>query len=403
VNPSDASPEGPPKTNPGPGGRPLLAIFLTVLADVFALTLVLPLLPFYARELGATDVQVGLVFATFAAFQLVSAPALGRLSDRIGRKPVLLASQAGTLVGLCVLGAATSLPMLFLGRAIDGATAGNLGIAQALIADVTKPEERTRAFGLIGIAFGLGFLVGPAASGWLAQHHGMGAPPAAAAVFSLASIVSTWLLVREPARTRSASAEPRLAAFSRILSNPGPRRRLGQLFAYALAFAQLTGGLGLYLSLRFGWGVEEVGYVFAFSGLCGALAQGGIKRAVLWLGEARLAASGFILMSCGYATLSVAATVPWLLFAAGTAALGAAVTRPAVTSLLTSEVGAEDHGAVLGVGQTLTSLAQLVGPVVAGAALGSRSPRLWALSAALSATLGLVVGTVRVGATRGPR
>ncbi len=379
-------------TGAGGAGRPLLPIFLIVLVDVFALTLILPLLPFYARHYGASDLEVGALFACFALCQLVSGPVLGRMSDRLGRKPVLLGSQLGTFAGLLVLANAPSLPFLFLGRAIDGLTAGNLGIAQAYIADVTRPENRTRAFALIGIAFGLGFLVGPAASGWLAHRYGYQAPPMAAAGLSALSIVLTATLLREPAK-RAPMAKDRASALSRLLRAPAPRARLLELFAYALAFSQITSGLAMFLDHRMKFGVDEVGYVFAFSGLVGGLVQGGIGRAARKLGEARLAQAGFALMVAGYASLALTFGVGALLVATAVGSIGAAVTRPAVTTLLTQAVDPSEHGEALGVGQSMTSLAQTMGPLVAGGLLHADLPSGWALAAALAAAFGLVVGS----------
>src|SRR5262249_1769340 len=150
---------------------PLLSIFLIVLVDVLGLTIILPLLPFYAESLGATASVVGLLVSTYAVCQLIAGPPLGHLSDRIGRRPVLLVSQIGTCVGFLILGFARTLWVVFLARIIDGLTAGNLTVAQAYIADVTEAENRAKAFGLIGIAFGVGFLVGPGISGFLAQYN----------------------------------------------------------------------------------------------------------------------------------------------------------------------------------------------------------------------------------------
>lgn len=380
-----------PTTEGGPATPGLLPIFLTVLVDVLALTLILPLLPFYARHFGASDLEVGALFACFAACQLISGPVLGRLSDRFGRKPVLLASQAGTFVGLLVLGHATSLGWLFLGRILDGLTAGNLGIAQAYITDVTRPERRTRAFALIGIAFGLGFLIGPAASGWLAAHHGYHAPPLAAAALSALSILLTATLVREPAR-RARLAGDRATALSRFFRNPAPRARLLELFAYALAFSQITSGLALFLQHRLGYDVERVGYVFAFSGIVGGLVQGGIGRAASRLGEARLARVGFAMMALGYLALAATGGLATLLVATAVGSIGAAVTRPAVTTLLTQAVDPSEHGEALGVSQSLTSLAQTVGPLVAGALLHADLPVGWAVAASTAAALGLFAG-----------
>jgi len=148
---------------------PLLAIFLIVAVDVLGLTIMIPLLPFYAEKLGASAEQVGWLIGIYALCQLFSGPLLGRLSDHTGRKPLLLVSQAGTFVGFVITAFAPSLWILFVARAIDGCTAGNLSLAQAYISDVTEPKDRAKSFGIIGIAFGLGFLIGPAISGVLAR------------------------------------------------------------------------------------------------------------------------------------------------------------------------------------------------------------------------------------------
>ena len=177
----------------------LIPIFLIVLVDVFALTLVIPLLAIYAEKFGATPLQATLLVSIFAVCQLVSGPILGRTSDRIGRKPMLLVSQVGTLVGLLVMATAGSLAMLFVGRVIDGSTAGNLSLAQAYIADNTAPEHRAKSFALIGIAFGLGFFLGPSVTGYLSQY-GLRAPFFAAAVLSATSILCTALLLPKPRR-----------------------------------------------------------------------------------------------------------------------------------------------------------------------------------------------------------
>jgi MFS transporter, DHA1 family, tetracycline resistance protein len=174
--------------------RALLPIFLIVLVDILGMTIILPLLPFYAEEFGATPRQIGFLVATFAVCQLVSGPVLGQLADRFGRKPLLIISQLGTLVGFVLLGRATSLAMVFVSRAIDGATAGNLSLAQAYVSDVTSRENRARSFAVIGIAFGIGFLFGPAISGFLSQF-GHRYPIYAAQGLSALSIVATTLLL----------------------------------------------------------------------------------------------------------------------------------------------------------------------------------------------------------------
>src|SRR5258708_17679725 len=179
---------------PSPRRSPLLPIFLIVMVDVLGLTIILPLLPFYAERLGASPTVVGLLVSTYAACQLIAGPVLGQISDRTGRRPLLLVSQLGTFIGFLILAWAGSLWIVFLARIIDGLTAGNLSLAQAYISDVTKPEERAKSFGVIGVAFGIGFLIGPAISGFLSVF-GYQYPILAAAALSATSILCTYFLL----------------------------------------------------------------------------------------------------------------------------------------------------------------------------------------------------------------
>ena len=395
---------------------PLLPIFLTVFVDVLGLTLMLPLLPFYTEHFGGTPLTVGLLIASYGLCQLISGPILGRLSDRVGRKPVLLVSQAGTFLGFLTIGFASTLWMLFLGRILDGLTAGNLTIAQAYISDVTRPENRTRAFALIGIAFGSGFLIGPAISGILAHRFGYATPAFAAAALSLLSIVLTaTLLPKNPVRpaeddvpaasaqaVAGASGAPRPApaasgsrslAFGKFFSRPLPRRRLLEFFAFTLSFSTLVGGLALFLNRRFGFNVENVGWVYAFSGLIGGFIQGGIiGRLVKRYGEAKLALSGFVTMAIGYCFLGLAFRIPVLLLLVAVSGFGVAVTRPALTTLLTKSVSRDEQGAALGVSQSLSSIAQIVGAPVAGLLIEHGWLAAYGLAAGSVALVGVVIG-----------
>jgi DHA1 family tetracycline resistance protein-like MFS transporter len=373
---------------------PLLPIFLTVFVDVLGLTLMLPLLPLYAEHFGATPFVATLLGASYAACQLVSGPLLGRLSDRIGRKPVLLASQMGTFASLLLIASAGwisvtyGLALLFVGRMIDGCTAGNLSIAQAYISDVTRPENRTRAFGLIGIAFGTGFLVGPGISGLLADRYGFAAPVFLAASLSLLSIVCTiaFLPGKEaldelklehagPASTEAVAAPPageRTLALGRFMGRPLARRRLLQFFCFTTSFATLTGGLALFLERRFHFGVGGTGNVFMISGFVGAVIQGGlIGRLVKRIGEARLALWGFVSMLLGYPLLGlIGSSVPALYVVVAFSSFGVAVVRPCLTTLITKSVGRSEQGAALGTSQSLASISQMVGQPLAGLIIG---------------------------------
>ncbi len=382
--------------DPGPAAEAskksgLGPIYLTVFVDVLALTLVLPLLPYYAATFGASPVQIGALLATFSICQLISSPLIGRLSDRFGRKPVLLVTQAGTLLGLVMLGGAQNLWWLFAGRMLDGFTAGNLTIAQAAITDATEPKNRTKAYAFFGLAFGVGFLVGPAFSGWLAKNHGFHAPPFCAAGLSLSSILLTaWLF---PSRPPAFSAA-RLSFFESVrcvLAQPAARRSVLEMFAYVLSFSMLTGGLALFLRARLAFDVDQVGYAFAFSGLVGALAQGGIGRLAKRLGERQLSAGGIAFMAVGYVLLARVDSVASLGLALAVGGLGSSVVRPALTTLLTNAVDEKERGLALGVSQSASSLAQSMGPIIAGALIGAGALATWALVAAAFAVCVLVV------------
>jgi MFS family permease len=376
-----------------------------VLVDVFALTLVIPLLAIYAEQFGATPLEATLLVSVFAVCQLVAGPALGRISDRVGRKPLLLVSQAGTLAGLLVMGGARALWMLYVGRVIDGATAGNLSLAQAYIADNTAPEDRAKAFGLIGIAFGLGFFLGPWVTGYLAQY-GLRAPIFAAAAMSLTSIVCTAALLpwQEPARdARDVGPGGRRLGlvewdvYARYFARPVLAGLLAQFFLFAFAFATFTSGFALFAERTFRWGgrpftPREVGYLFAYAGFLGILLQGGlIGRLVRRFGEPRLVTAGFFALGLAYLVLGLIHSIAPLVAVATLAAFGQGVLRPALTSLVSRCAGEHEQGVVLGLSQSLTSLAQVAAPAVGGWLIERGLLGPWAFAAALAAALGLAV------------
>jgi MFS transporter, DHA1 family, tetracycline resistance protein len=419
VNPSPLVTEGTVPASARRYASPLLPIFLIVLVDVLGFTIILPLLPFYSERLGASPTVVGLIVAIYAAFQLLAGPVLGQISDRIGRRPVLLFSQAGTLVGFILLAFSTQIWMVFLSRAIDGATAGNLSIAQAYISDVTKPEERAKSFAIIGVAFGFGFLVGPAISGFLA-HYSFNAPIFAASALSLTSIFCTLFLL--PRRERHASPEAaagdpgpggrRLSLISwgsyrKYFRDPAIARLLLQWLLFALSFATFVSGFALFAERRYFWnghavGVREVGYIFAFSGLIGIIMQGGVVgRLVKKFGEARVVQFGFLTSMVGYAAIGFTYTIPQLLWVTAISGIGAAGLRPALTSLITQKAGKREQGVILGLTQSLTSIAQISAPVVAGILINRHLLTTWAVWAGVLAGLALFfrAGSERRGQT----
>lgn len=351
----------------------------------------IPLLPFYAEHFGASPLAVGSLQASFAVCQLVAGPILGRISDRVGRKQVLLVTQVGTFCGFLIIGNATALWMLFAGRIIDGLTAGNLSIAQAYISDVTKPEERTKSFALIGIAFGLGFLVGPAISGVLARNYGLAAPAFAAAGASFLSIMVTTFVLPKAAPKVDDTA-PRRTFVWHFFEQKIPRARFLQFFCFVLSFSTLVTGLPLFLERQFNYDVAHVGYVYAFSGVIGLIVQGGlIGRLVKTLGERRLSLAGFASMAVGYAILGFTDNLPLLLVVMVIGGFGSAVTRPALTTLVTKAVGRHEQGAALGLTLSLSSIAQIAGPLMANSLIGARALTAYGLVAGSVAAVGAVM------------
>jgi MFS family permease len=390
-----------------PRSRPLVPIFLIVLVDVFGLTLVIPLLAIYAEHFGATPLQATLLVSSYALCQLVSGPMLGRISDRVGRKPMLLVSQVGTFLGFLLLARAHALWMIYVSRVIDGSTAGNLALAQAYISDNTKPEDRAKSFALIGIAFGVGFFIGPSVTGMLVVY-GLAAPVYLAAGLSLTSILCTTFLLpggppplAEGGNTGPGGRRPSpfaLRTYTTYFSRPVLGGLFLQFFCFSFAFATFTSGFALFAERRFTWaghpfGPREIGFLFAYSGFLGIIIQGGlIGRLVKHFGERALVAAGFVCMTIGYVTLGWSGALALLVVASTFASFGTAVLRPTLSSLVTQAAGRGEQGVVIGLTQSLMSVAQIAAPPLAGALIGGRRLGAWAFVAAAAAGMGAIVG-----------
>ena len=394
---------------PSRWASPLLPIFLIVVVDVLGFTIILPLLPFYSERLGASPTAIGLLVATYAVCQLIAGPILGQLSDRFGRRPILLLSQVGTLAGFLLLAFSHQVWMLFVARAIDGATAGNLTTAQAYISDVTLPENRTKAFGIIGIAFGFGFLVGPASAGYLA-HISYQTPIFAASALSFTAILCTFFLMprREPVHLRNEEAANNPGPGGRRLSliswgsygqyfhNKEMARLLFQWLLFAFSFTTFIAGFALFAERTYRWnghpvGVREVGYLFAFNGFLGMIMQGGVVgRMAKWMGERNVVRLGFAVAGTVYAAIGFTHTISqlmWLMLL-GAAAAGL---RPALTSLITQRAGRREQGVILGLTQSLMSVAQIIAPILAGLMIdhAAKNPLFLTLWAVWGGTLSL--------------
>ncbi len=391
---------------------PLLPIFLIVFVDVLGFTIVIPLLSLYAERFGASKLVATTIVSVYAVCSLVSTPVIGNLSDRYGRRPLLLISQAGTCAGFIILGISNALWMVFLGRVIDGITAGNLSTAQAYISDHTKPENRAKSFGIIGIAFGIGFMFGPGMGGWLSAHYGMHMPFIVSACLSGLSIISTWtLLPRElpPQQVKPVDAGPAgrrpgafdIATYLEFFRRPGLGSVYVQYFLFTFAFSCFTSGFALFAEARYGWGARQTGYLFTYAGLLGIFLQGGlIGRLVKRFGEVKLSIAGFTAAFAGYIMLGFAQTLAFLLVTATVNGFGSGVLRPVLSSRISQMVGRHEQGVALGIAGSLSSLAMTLGPPSGGTMLNQGWLQGWTMVSAVGSLIGLFAAVATRASTR---
>ena len=362
---------------------PRVVLFLTVFIHLVGFGLLLPLLPYYAETYGATGVAVGLLNTSYSFMQFLSSPLWGRLSDRIGRRPVILASLVATAASYVVFGLATSLPVLFASRVFAGIAGGVIPTTQAYIADTTSPSERTKGMGLIGAAFGLGFIFGPALGGVLSRY-GYSVPAfAAAGLALLAALFATFLL------PESLPKAARAATVGRPLTPLLPTTMLRRselhpvfllFFLGTLCFSALEATFALFGEHRYQIGPSHVGYLFAVVGTLSAAMQLGF---VGWLarrfGERALVLAGFTIMAAGMICAGIGPPVALMVGAMGAIAIGNGLASPSLAGLVSVSTSAKDQGGALGAYQSMGSLGRSAGPFLGGFAfdyLGGGSP-LW--------------------------
>jgi len=345
-------------------------IWTSVALDLVGFGIVLPLLPLYARRFGASALTATALVAAFSAAQLLFAPLWGRASDRIGRKPLLLLSMAGTAAGSLLTGLAGSLPLLFVGRVVDGISGSSVSVAQAAVSDVAPPGERARLLGLLGAAFGVGFVAGPAI-GALAALGGPRVPFLLAG--GLAAVNAVVAARRLPethtAEARVESAPPVHAERTLPRESLGVGQLIVLAFVALVAFSAFEVTLPLFGRARLGFGQVSTGAVFAGVGILLALVQGGLVRpAVARLGEGGTLRGGLALNAVGL--LLLAAVHSWwaLVPALASLTVGQGLAMPALTSVVAGRAHAHRRGGVLGVQQSAGGLARVVGPVAGGAA-----------------------------------
>ena len=372
--------------------RPLVVLFLTVLLDLVGFGIVLPLLPLYADGFGASGATVGLLVTVYSVAQFFMAPLWGRLSDRFGRKPILVLGLLGSALAYLVFAWSRSLAWLFASRILAGIGGATIPVAEAYIADVTPPERRAGNMGLIGAAFGLGFTVGPALGGILAGVSFEAPGYLAAGLCLVNALVATTLIHetlprarREAIRPLAAAGHP-VVAMGRALRMPELRRVLVLYFLFTVAFAVIQPTLSLFGQVRFGLDDRQVGYLFAFLGLVSAIVQGGlVRRLVPRLGEVRLIRLSGVPFVIGLLLLALAPSMPVLLLALGILAIGYGGALPPVLGLVSRVAPAHVQGGVLGVGQSVGSLARIVGPLAAGFAFDAGPALPYLLGAVVAA------------------
>jgi MFS transporter, DHA1 family, tetracycline resistance protein len=351
-------------------------IFLTVAADLIGFGIILPLMPFYARNFGASEVMVAVLFSVYSAGQFVFAPLWGRLSDHIGRRPVLLFSIAGNVAALTVFAFAQSFAGLIAARAISGICTANIAVANAYVADITPLEQRAKRMGMIGAAFGVGFVIGPFIGGELSRF-GAAVPPLVAAGLSAINFVSALFRLPEslPKEKRDQNPPPKLRNRLQVLKVvPGLATPVALLFLQICAFSMLEMAFTLFLADRIGFGELQVGHTFAFIGVVLAIVQGlFVGPLARRFGEEALVKVGLVQIAVGMLALTELppgpaqlAHIAFLGLVVTAISSGQGVTNPSLLSLVSRRTPAAMQGAALGLAQSCGALARILGPLAAG-------------------------------------
>lgn len=403
--PSEASPgptagETPPAVTAGTFATIWLALFL----DLFAFGIIIPVLPYYAKAHGASAAVVTLLSTSFSLAQFVMSPVLGRISDQIGRRPVMMISIAGSCVSMLVLGFASALWMVFAARVVSGICNANVSTANAYIADRVAPRDRARYMGMMGSAIGLGFVFGPAVGGLLSTEAMPELPFFCAAGLAFANLVMAWRFLPESRRGTKGSA-----AAARALSPLTALRNLAAVrgtplaalvvvtFGFFLAFSAMESTFALLTEARLSWGARQTGYLFTLVGVCIAFSQGVLlARAVRRWGERGALVSGMLVQGSGLAILAVA-HAPWSMIVGSCAlALGNGLVSPATSAIVSRVSSADNQGLNQGIVQSGAALARIVGPALAGLLFERVAPGAPMAVGAAIVLLVLLLGAPRI-------
>lgn len=378
---------------------PLPILFVYVIVELLGFSLILPLLPYYAQTFSATPLVIGLLGASNAVAQILGAPLIGRLSDRYGRRPLLILGIGASLAGFIMLGLARSLTVIFLSRILDGFLGGNIALAQAYISDVTDEKNRAKGLGMIGAAFGIGFIIGPALGGFLSRW-GYSVPAFAAA--GLAAINLLWVLVALPesltperrAQLAMQTRPPITArAMLQALSRPCVGPLLHTRFIYSLAFGLFQSNFSLFALYRLGLQAQATSYILAYVGLLSVLVQGfAIGRLTARFPERRLILYGTIILTLTLLAWGLVPNVPLLLIVLAPLALAAGTLNTVLNSVLTKSVRPDEVGGTLGLAAALQSLTGVVAPLLGGFLLQQLAP--WSLGVASALIMAWLISFV---------
>ncbi len=378
--------------------RALLPVLLTVLLDLLGFGIVIPLLAYYAETFQAGPVEIGLLMACYSLAQFLFAPLWGAVSDRVGRRPVMLISVAATAICLAGFASASALWMLFLFRTLHGIATANISTAQACVADLTTPENRAKGMGMIGAAFGIGFTVGPFVGGELSRF-GLAFPIWVAAGLSALNFVLAFFLLPETRRPDSEERKRPIspAAFLTVLRHPVVGLCVALTFLNTVAFALMEGMFNVFAEDAWGLTAMDVGRMFGISGLITVIIQGGlIGRLVKRYGEARLLPAGVLVLAVGLALLPFAPPMAAMMVVFSIIAVGQSISGPSLQSLISRGTKAEEQGFVLGTNQSLSALARAVGPASGGLIYAHIAPSAPFLTAAALLAGGFVLSLAAV-------
>ena len=343
--------------------RPLLVLFVTILVNLIGFGIIIPLLPFYAEQFGASPIVIGLLFASFSIAQLVAAPLLGEWSDRWGRRPVLILSLIGTAVSFAMLAVASSLTMLFAARIVDGLSGGNITTARAYIADVSTEENRAKMYGFLGAAFGLGFILGPALGGAF-SHISYTAPIWVAVAVTVAATVMAWLWLPETIHRAHAASGFSLKTITELFHRPYLRTLLAVDLVYWMSFAVYQTTFALFGARRFGFGVAETGYMLSAFGLLGVVVQGGmVGPIVARLGERTTLAIGLALTAFAWGGSAITYSLPVLVLLLVPGAIGIGLCNATLSALVSKTAAPGEQGRVQGAAGALESVGRASGPI----------------------------------------